>query len=762
MFSWRSLGFTAGYVLVLGYFNFIDVYHNHFFDKHYAVIYNVMRLVFTFYFFWMTQLPGRLLLERLGMLLGILPLDSLIVSFFVGASIWTLLLLFVSYAHLLYWIVEVALTLPAVALAYPHFVDFIEYARRNITAGVLNRPTIDVNLISFCVTLVLISAFLLLSLKGLYLAGGHDYYNHYFPYYEKVIISHSIWPNDVWYHYYYDKADGLFFLAMLLSDPLQTSLVSYCFALAVGGALFVLLRDVKPDTLWPFVCVVLYFTLYSNTLGTDVYKANGGWGDFQKPHEVCGAFIFGTVWMSARLVAADENDRTSWLAASALCAVASVFILAVSAGILGLFAVIGAGLFLAARKPREAKAFIGLALVVGGALSLVLAINFLTTGLPLDAGINFFWPIVDLAHLNALGYLYNVAWAHLARGELWKAPLFSSYSNGEIFFANVFRAELLLPLFVSSISAAILAFKAVRRGLVRSVSIMLVYLAFLAAVIVFATVPGASEKVSFVRVATFMLPMSIAGCGLILQMGSQYLGDFVRWRAVARYVVPVAVAGATLLYAGANFASSFSAALASSARFDIGKYSLYDSFKDQTAFAGRMPWGAIYPASEAVWRIVEPGARIWSLHVHSYCMLPGCNIEERYSFIMSPQADEIYFGPPENAKKILQTEGLNYFLFSQQLSLRDDLVCAPLFSPENIGRYLGLKWTDGTTSLLTWLGPGVAPLSADWITRYWDRVKSSPLRWGHCDHSLSLTVGHSVTQQVTEQHRNWGYEVDLP
>ena len=762
MFSWRSLVFITGYILVLGYFYFVDVYHDHFFDKNYVIIYNFMRFAFMFYLFWIIQLPGRLLLEKLGMTLEILPLDSLIISFFVGASIWTLLLLCVGFAHLLYWSVAVAMTLPAVALTHPYFVDFVEYARRNITAGVLNRPAIDVNLISFCATLVLVSAFLLFSLKGLYLAGGHDYYNHYFPYYEKVIASHSIWPNDVWYHYYYDKADGLFFLATLLSDPLQTALVSYCFALAVGGALFVLLRDVKPDTLWPLVCVVLYFTLYSNTLGTDVYRANGGWGDFQKPHEMCGAFIFATVWFSARLVADDENHRARWLIASALCAFASAVILAVSAGILGLFAAISTGLLLGAHKPREARAFIGLALVVGVALSVVLAVNFLTTGLPLDAGINFFWPIVDLSHLNALGYLYNVAWDRVVRGALWNAPLFSSYLDGQIFFANVFRAELLLPLFVSSIPAAILAYKALQGRLVRSVSIMLVYLAFFAAIIVFATVPGAFEKGSFVRLTTFMLPMSIAGCGLILQMGSQYLSRFVRWRAVAQYVVPVAVAGATLLYAGANFAPTFSAALASSARFAIGQYSLYDSFKDQTAFSGRMPWGAIYPASEAAWKIVEPGARIWSFHVHSYCMLPGCNIEGINSFIMSPNVDKIYFGPPEQVQKILKKERLNYFLFSRELGVADVLQCSPLFSSDNIGRYLGLKWTDGTTSLLTWLEPGITPLNPDWIARYSDHVKTSAVGWARCDNSVFLRVGHSVTQQVTEQHRRWGYEVELP
>jgi hypothetical protein len=48
-----------------------------------------------------------------------------------------------------------------------------------------------------------------------------------------------------------------------------------------------------------------------------------------------------------------------------------------------------------------------------------------------------------------------------------------------------------------------------------------------------------------------------------------------------------------------------------------------------------------------------------------------------------------------------------------------------LFSPGTIGRYLGIRWTDGTTSLLTWLGPGVQPLDQAWIADYRHAVEDS-------------------------------------
>ena len=44
---------------------------------------------------------------------------------------------------------------------------------------------------------------------------------------------------------------------------------------------------------------------------------------------------------------------------------------------------------------------------------------------------------------------------------------------------------------------------------------------------------------------------------------------------------------------------------------------------------------------------------------------------------------------------------------------------------DNIGRFLGIRWTDGTTSLLTWLGPGVAPFDQAWIADYRRAVQRS-------------------------------------
>jgi hypothetical protein len=94
--------------------------------------------------------------------------------------------------------------------------------------------------------------------KGLYPGGGQNYYNHYFPAYQAFLEHGSIWPNEVWQLYFYVKGEGLFFLAMLLTDPLTQQLVVFCFLSAAGLATFLFIRRVAPNTHWPIVGVLRY------------------------------------------------------------------------------------------------------------------------------------------------------------------------------------------------------------------------------------------------------------------------------------------------------------------------------------------------------------------------------------------------------------------------------------------------------------------------------------------------------------------------
>jgi hypothetical protein len=92
--------------------------------------------------------------------------------------------------------------------------------------------------------------------------------------------------------------------------------------------------------------------------------------------------------------------------------------------------------------------------------------------------------------------------------------------------------------------------------------------------------------------------------------------------------------------------------------------------------------------------------------------LPDCDFDVFRYVTMTSEDERVFFGSPEEARSSLQKAGLNYFLFSSEMPIGDPVVViSPLFAPDNIAKYLGLRWTDGTTSLLTWLGPDITPLS---------------------------------------------------
>jgi hypothetical protein len=160
-------------------------------------------------------------------------------------------------------------------------------------------------------------------------------------------------------------------------------------------------------------------------------------------------------------------------------------------------------------------------------------------------------------------------------------------------------------------------------------------------------------------------------------------------------------------------------ALLDASRFAVGWYSIDKAYTTQKGFPSRAPYGGIYPGARGAYEAVGPHVPILSLNILSYCMLPDCRVESWPSFATSPDWDRLMFGSPEEGRAALQSAGLNYVLFSTDLVLNSDpLLLSPLLAPDNIARYFGIRWTDGTSSLLTWLGPGITPLDDAWLMRY--------------------------------------------
>jgi hypothetical protein len=780
--NWRTVRhfsghcvFVGGFLAVLFFFNFIDVEHNHYFEAAYSGVYNAFRIVFIAYLFWIIYFIGyRLLLFVAGgqSVAEIGLQNRLALAFFVGAAALTIVMLPLGYLSL-YWRAVAALaTIPVVIVSSPHFSAVRSELRSAVARHIRQNPIRHVVLSGFMLLAALFFGGVLLLVKGLYPQGGHDYYLHYSQFYAAVIDNHGIWPNDIWYQYYYSKGLGVMFLGILLSDALAPSLVTYCFVIATAIALYSLVHRFRPCTLWPWVAVTLYLALNVHTLGTGFYAANGGWGHFQKPHELNAPVLIAIMWMSVNMVRSQGDVRLAWWFGAALWCFAVTYLLIISSAIVGAFCLLAAVGSVAFGR-ANGRAFIGLAASAGLGLASVLVLNYLTTGMPSDVGLNIWWPIIDFYRLSADGTLFDVTNGAFRRAQAVATGV--SFAGFDVleFINNAGRFDILGSMMYGALAGAVIGIVShvVVRYRLRTYFLALdvsnvaggaVVLAFLVATVLFTFAVGAGEPVSYVRLSSFSLPLMLAVAAIVWQLTIAS----VKWpwaiRELFIYLVPIALAAVTLVQDYDKQRPTLLQVLANAIRFVGGEYSIYDAYKDQAGWPALPDSRAIYPGIYEAWKTIGPGQRLWSFNVHSYCMVPGCRVESHLSSKMLVNRAAVLFGTPEVAKAALQRAGLNYFFISTYLDIRDPLICTPLFSPDTIRDHLGVKWTDGKDVLLTWKGPGIDPLSAQWVDRYRAALKASP-HTPNCDGDGPpfSYLGRRVHEEVMKGKR-WGAQIAQP
>lgn len=728
------LVYLGGYLALLVWFKSVDVYHTQFAARGITIaLYAVFRVAYIFYLFWIVHVAGQAVLRLFVSIdrIGEDVLDSLAINFFTGAGVWHLGMLALGFLNLYRPPVAIAITIPIVCLssfdvrrtiARFRTHDSFKYGISRLDEW---RNKSDAIVTAALGALLLATFVSLLLVKGLYPAGGHDYYLHYFPYLQTVIAQSGLWPNNVWYHFYYQKGAGLYFLSMLLTDPLAPQLVTFCFVTAASIALFQLLSRIAPQTSWPYVGVILLLGLLIYTPGVAEYRANGGWADFEKLHELNAALVIAILWMVSSALAQRDRATVEWWIAAGSATIAAIIINVTIAAYLGaVFSLLAIWLLLKGRR-AQCLSCLGLGLVSGVTLLGILLLNYLVTGLIDDQGLLLFWKYADvetLFHWGALPWVLYLHWA-ITSSIPNGVPL--SFKSVEFLFLCL-RLDLLWPLMAGGLLVA-LAASLCRRANLRAGDQLLVLIAALAVYLAFALIAGRSQPISFYRYSSFIVSISIAAAVALWTIldwrGSR---DAAGWLFGA--LVPILVLYACSTAAFATYLpGGLSEVLRNAWRFAKGAYSIDQAYT--SPFPGRLPWGAIYPGARGAYSVVGPHTPIWSMHAHSYCMLPDCRMETFPAFIMGRDWDRLMFGSAEEGRSALQSAGLNYFLFSRELAdhlgIVDVLPRSALFSPANIGRYLGIRWTDGKTALLTWAGSDTVPLDQQWLADYRHAVERS-------------------------------------
>ncbi|MBL6650062.1 MAG: hypothetical protein ISP49_00605, partial [Reyranella sp.] len=383
------------------------------------------------------------------------------------------------------------------------------------------------------------------------------------------------------------------------------------------------------------------------------------------------------------------------------------------------------------------------------------------------------WPIIDFRRLDQAGTLYDVANGAYRRVEaVARGVSFSAFDMVD-FLRNVTRLDVLATFAYGSaaglvlwlIGRAVLGRVAPRGALqtdTSNIAAGLVVLIFMGSIGAFTVTAGASEPVSYVRASSFMLPLTIAVAAIIWQLALASADWHWVGRLLLGSLVPLGLAAVTLVQAYESQKPTLLPVMATAVRFVDGRYSIFDGYRDQSGWPALPDATAIYPGMYDAWKSVGPGQRLWSFNVHTYCMLPGCRVESHLSSKLSARRTEILYGSAEVARKTLQEEGLNYFFIATRRDIRDPMICTPLFSPDTIRDYLGVKWSDGTDALLTWKGPGVAPLPEQWVEKYRKALKDSP-HTPDCsgDGPAFSHIGRRIHDEVTKGKR-WGRDIEQP
>ena len=748
----------CGFIGVAAWFAVIDFYHRHFFDTGPIVAAdNLVRVVFVVIFSWLIYAPGAAataLIMSPDERAALTPPERGVLGFGIGLGIWHVVMLTLGLLGLYDRPVILGLCLVVVVASSRQFAKTAIGQGQTLAVGFAELRQGRATPEHIGVILIAVTAVWLLLLRGLFPGGGGDYYTHYFYYYLEVLKNHGLAPNDVWYHYYYSKGSGLTFLGMLLTDPEAPALTTYPCVVFAAVAIATLAARMAPLSLWPAAGAVIYLFYYLVS-----FSADGG-GQFQKDHEEIAALVALTAWaLCMERRAAPRPFRI--MAAST--AIAAALITPPIAILLGFFVGLLAAWSMVRRRWSEMWGYSVVVAAIAGAVLAVFVVSYLQTGLASDQALDLMLRFADPARLDRWGVIPQIIAVAWIRDNYlqWEQP-FGRATLQEI--ADFMRLRFLWPFLTGPlIAVVVLRVSGALSGrqptaprdarmaaLAKQTAWRLVAMVLLLAAV--AVVAGRAQSFSFARLSSFFVPVLV----MLAIAGSVWAPNRPLTRrddTVLRLIVPALLLVGTLVawQSHAHWTSSLRRETANAMRFLAGSYSLAQAYSHANS---RYAFGAINPGALAAAQQLPYGTPIWSTNVDSYCMVPGCLIESVISFKMSGRLDEILGGDPELAKLRLQQASLDYFLFMKDYRMIDLLPFSRLFAPETIGRYLGVKWSDGSTYLLTWIGPDTTPIGPDFLDAY-TRRRAEPevVRWFRFDELAPLMATIAPRMRAATQ---WG------
>jgi len=751
--------FFLGYILLIQEYKKNDFYTLSFFDHGRTLIfYNTSRLIFSIYLTWIIFSCGFSVLYLFSNKLSLgrfNKIDLFILGVLTGSFLWTIFLFIQGiYGNLNFNLVYL-FTIFVLFCSIPLLVNIINHLNFNKKKLNCNISILGIYVLIFLTIL----SFILF--KGIYPNGGSDYIGHYFFYYKKVVETGSLLPNEIWYHFYYSKGLALFFMGMLLTDPLAPQLIGSIYFLVSSLIIFQILSNKCINRYIKFIGLLLFILFFLYTPGPEINEMNGGWGDLEKTHELTATFLLSLIWISNKLRTCNDSFYKVWLVGyiSSICT--AILITFALFPIIFLYLI---GFFIFYFYNNQLKKIFWTVAGLFAALvsaSIILLINYLYTGLYTDQFLIKLWPFENIQILQNWGVLFEAIWLHwnyMSSANLaaapWNLKLFSlieKYLRLEI-WGFLFLAFFPILIF-NLIHLKIRQSKDKYSIVLPSIFYELLWFTF---VVIAASLfgGGREQQISFYRLTTFSYgpTLCLALIFVAISLGFKYFNKNIFYKCIfiifsLSITLFIIISPVKLIAIQSNLLQIGSDAI----KFAKGEYSLKDAYQHQDGRPGRTKWGGIYEGIIPAWQIAGPNQRIWTFHPGSTCMLPNCNLQSFFSTRITRHWGKVFFGSPKIAVDILKEEKLNYFFFSKELGVSDILPAAKLFSPQLIGQYLAIRWTDGNSYLLTWPGPNTSPIDDRFLDAYKLALNNSSLYKSFYD---DLKTWHAISNYIDEHQNN--------
>lgn len=714
--------------------------------------YSVFRLILFFYLILICQSVGAVILRVLPWKKdtdSIEDVPYLILSFFLGAFSYSIILKMAGFLGFLNLPVALMCTIPALLffptklmMRYRSLSNQIYnwFLGQNGSALMLNTVLVG------CMTAL--SIILTISKVLFPESKDPDIWVHYIPYFKQVLKTGSIGPNAVWYHFYISQGETLAFLAGLLSDALATNLCAACSVVMMALMLFHILNKNLRNTSWSLFGVIIMLSALCFDFSA---------GAFTKGHLLAASFMSALLWFAIQLETKAKGTEIYIFAMIYAAFFVGTYQPIVIPLILPFFLLLSFLSFLSKERWRRAYFYLGAAAATVLGSIMTFAINYSITGLAYLMPIQIFRRFANISKISevfgtaGITYFYAIADVEDSIVSGWGNHLdWIRYLLRYDFFNTLFPFVYIAPL---AIGMLFLYFLNGRFRRVPTLEVVFVFLSSVLGFTLFAKVGSTARFFIFVifEITLFLVIISHALFETLVPTDEKMRFCTILLSLLSIIAVNRATHGPGLSISQFQIAEAFS----------FGKKSIFRSFQEQEEKEITRP-DLLLSFFMNVRKRIGPSERIMSLSQApgSYASAPGDGILSEPSYSFPYNYLDVIFGEPELAVSNLKKTGINYFHVSLKEYLFNGLAFSRLFSKHNFKKYFRIIYSEGDNYLLTWKIKGVrSTLPTKLIKTFEAKRKSDKRPFGifyqNPETVLAiLTKGYTIRDILEQESKN--------